>query len=108
MTVARWRPDARPAPTQSGPSAVVYAAVYAHGVRRTNIYLTEIEQAALDARAAAEGSTRSEIVRAIVDRELNLGAEEATDVDAVLAESAAELAARSRALSADDADLSIS
>jgi len=35
-----------------------------------NIYLTVTEQAALDARAVAEGSTRSELVRVIVDREL--------------------------------------
>jgi LDH2 family malate/lactate/ureidoglycolate dehydrogenase len=86
----------------------VYTVVYSHGVRRTNIYLSEVEQAALDARAAAEGSTRSEIVRAIVDRELNLGPEDASEVDAALAESAADLAARARALSADDPDLSIS
>ncbi len=77
-------------------------------MRRTNIYLSEAEQAALDTRAAAEGSTRSEIVRAIVDRELNLGREEAPEVDAALAESAGELAAQARALSADDPDLSIS
>ncbi len=77
-------------------------------MRRTNIYLSEVEQAALDARAAAEGSTRSEIVRAIVDRELNLAPGEATAVDAALADTAAELAARARVLSADDPDLSIS
>ncbi len=76
-------------------------------MRRTNIYLSDIEQAARDARAAAEGSTRSEIVRAIVDRELNLAPGEATEVDAALAETAAELAARARLLSTDDADLSI-
>ncbi len=87
---------------------MVYAAVYADAMRRTNIYLTEVEQAALDARATAEGSTRSEIVRAIVDRELNLAPGEATEVDAALADAATELAGRARALSADDADLSIS
>ena len=41
-------------------------------MRRTNIYLSETERAALDARAAVEGSTRSDVVRALVDRELNL------------------------------------
>jgi hypothetical protein len=76
-------------------------------VRRTNIYLTDVEQAALDARAAAEGSTRSEVVRAIVDRELNLSPEEQTEVDTVLGGEAAALAARSRVLSEDDADLHI-
>ncbi len=90
------------------PGPVVYTAVYAAAMRRTNIYLSEVEQAALDARAAAEGSTRSEIVRAIVDRELNLAPGEATEVDAALAETAAELAARSRDLSSGDQDLSIS
>lgn len=83
----------------------MYAAVYTHFVRRTNIYLTQVEQAALDARAAAEGSTRSEVLRSLVDRELNLDTE-AGEVDATLAELAGELAERSRQLSADDSDLS--
>lgn len=86
----------------------VYAPVYAALVRRTNIYLTLAEQAALDARAAAEGSTRSEVLRALVDRELNLEAESSGEVDAALAELAGELAERSRQLSADDPDLSSS
>ena len=84
----------------------MYVAVYARFVRRTNIYLTEVEQAALDARAAAEGSTRSEVLRALVDRELNLDTEASGEVDATLAELAGELAERSRQLSADDPDLS--
>jgi hypothetical protein len=86
----------------------VYAAVYARLVRRTNIYLTQVEQDALDARATAEGSTRSEVLRALVDRELNLDTEESGEVDALLAELASELAERSRQLSADDPDLSSS
>lgn len=86
----------------------MYAAVYAPVVRRTNIYLTQVEQAALDARAAAEGSTRSEILRALVDRELNLDTEPSGELDATLAELAGELAERSRQLSADDPDLSSS
>jgi hypothetical protein len=77
-------------------------------VRRTNIYLTLAEQAALDARAAAEGSTRSEVLRALVDRELNLETESSGEVDAALTELAGELAERSRQLSADDPDLSSS
>jgi succinyl-CoA synthetase beta subunit len=77
----------------------VYVAVYVDRVRRTNIYLTDTEQAALDARAAAEGSTRSEIVRTIVDRELNLSPDEQTDIDTALGAAAAELAERSRVLS---------
>ena len=85
----------------------MYVAVYALIVRRTNIYLSGVEQAALDAKAAAERSTRSEVLRALVDRELNLdgGSQE---VDSALVELASELAERSRQLSADDADLSSS
>lgn len=86
----------------------MYAVVYTPVVRRTNIYLTLAEQAALDARAAAEGSTRSEVLRALVDRELNLETESSEEVDAALAELADELAERSRQLSADDPDLSSS
>jgi hypothetical protein len=86
----------------------VYALVYTGSVRRTNIYLSAVEQAALDAKAAAEGSTRSEVLRALVDRELNLDNSGSEEVDAVLVELAGELAARSRELSADDHDLSSS
>ena len=77
-------------------------------MRRTNIYLTEAEQAALDARAAAEGSTRSEVLRVLVDRELNLDAEASEEIDAALAEVAGEMAERGRKLSAGDPDLSTS
>ena len=77
-------------------------------MRRTNIYLTLAEQAALDARAAVEGSTRRQVLRALVDRELNLETESSEEVDAALAELADELAERSRQLSADDPDLSSS
>lgn len=84
----------------------MYVTVYVGAMRRTNIYLTDAEQSALDARAAAEGSTRSEIVRNIVDRELNLS-EEQTEVETALGEEAAELATRARALSEDDVDLHI-
>lgn len=86
----------------------MYAPVYTRVMRRTNIYLTLAEQVALDARAAAEGSTRSEVLRALVDRELNLGTESSEEVDSALAELAGELAERSRQLSADDPDLSSS
>ncbi len=85
----------------------MYVAVYARVVRRTNIYLSAVEQAALDAKAAAEGPTRSEVLRALVDRELNLD-DGGSEVDSALVELASELAERSRQLSADDADLSSS
>lgn len=76
------------------------------GVHRTNIYLSEVEVRALDARAAVEGRTRSEIVRRIIDRELNLEAEEA-ELDELLLELAGEAAALARRLSAEDPDLSV-
>jgi hypothetical protein len=84
----------------------VYVAVYAVAMRRTNIYLSEAEQAALDARAAAEGSSRSDVVRDIVDRELNLTTDHA--LDDALADAAPELAQRARKLSRDDPDLRLS
>ena len=39
-------------------------------MHRTNIYLTEEQERALDARARAEGTTRSAVLRSILDREL--------------------------------------
>jgi hypothetical protein len=72
-------------------------------MRRTNIYLSETEQAALDARAAVEGSTRSDVVRALVDRELNLA--EDAELDAVLLRAAGDIAGRARRLSRADPDL---
>jgi hypothetical protein len=77
--------------------------MYARAVRRTNIYLSDAEQAALDARAAVERSTRSDIVRAIVDRELNLA--EDAELDAALLAAAEEIAGRARKLSRTDPDL---
>ena len=71
-------------------------------VRRTNIYLSETEQAALDARAAVEGSTCSDVVRALVDRELNLA--EDAELDAVLLRSAGDVAIRARRLNRTDPD----
>ena len=72
-------------------------------MRRTNIYLSETEQAALDARAAVEGSTRSDVVRALVDRELNLA--EDAELDAVLLRAANDIADRARRLGRTDSDL---
>jgi Ribbon-helix-helix protein, copG family len=74
-------------------------------MRRTNIYLTEQEQAALDAVATAEGSSRSDVLRSIVDRELNLGGEPDDELDALLASLAPDIARRARSLSRRDSDL---
>jgi hypothetical protein len=75
-------------------------------MHRTNIYLSDAQQCALDARAAALGTSRSEILRQILDRELNLRA--STELDALFLESAAGVAARARQLSSGDPDLDIS
>jgi hypothetical protein len=72
-------------------------------MRRTNIYLSEAEQQALDARASVEGVSRSDIVRAVIDRELNLDEDE--EIDAALGDVPDELAARARSLVAKDRDL---
>lgn len=85
--------------------ATAYAAVYTSSVRRTNIYLSEVQQSALDALAAAEGRTRSDVLRAAIDRELNL--DEDAALDAALADMASELAEESRRLAAADPDLRI-
>jgi hypothetical protein len=75
-------------------------------VRRTTIYLTTVERAALDARAAAEGSSRSEVLRILLDRALNLDAKASGEVDAALADLAGDLADSSRRQTAGDSDLS--
>lgn len=49
-------------------------------MHRKNIYLSETEQVALDARAAAEGRSRSDLVCALIDRELNLEEDGCQDV----------------------------
>ena len=74
-------------------------------MHRTNIYLSEAEQIALDARAVAENRSRSDIVRTAIDRELNLNEDAA--LDALLEQLAGEVAEQARRLSADDPDLRI-
>jgi hypothetical protein len=81
----------------------VYVTAYGVLVRRTNIYLSDHEQAALDARALVEGSTRSDVLRAIVDRDLNL--DENPELDTALADAAVDIAVRARKQSRQDADL---
>jgi hypothetical protein len=58
-------------------------------MRRTNIYLTEEQQRALDARARVAGTTRSAVLRAILDSEL----EQPTAADDLLQAQFAALAA---------------
>lgn len=40
-------------------------------MHRTNIYLTDEQRDALDARARAEGTSRAELVRQVLDRALH-------------------------------------
>lgn len=77
-------------------------------MHRTNIYLTEGQQRALDARARATGTSRSAVLRAVLDEALATSIERADD-EVVLA--FGELADRylgvADALFADDPDLRI-
>jgi protein involved in polysaccharide export with SLBB domain len=52
-------------------------------MHRTNIYLTEEQERALDAVARAGGITRSEVIRLILDRHLRSGLADA--IEAALA-----------------------
>ncbi len=76
-------------------------------MHRTNVYLTEGQTRYLDARADATGTTRSAVLRDIIDdaasRPVVLD-EEVTRAFAALAEEYAEVSAR---LFANDPDLSV-
>jgi hypothetical protein len=50
-------------------------------MNRTNIYLTDEQRQRLDARARAEGVSRAELVRALLDRALDGGGSELLDAD---------------------------
>ncbi|HTY30310.1 CopG family transcriptional regulator [Mycobacterium sp.] len=53
-------------------------------MKRTNIYLDEVQTAALDRAAAQQGVSRAEVIRQLLDRVL-AGVDEhvATDLDAI-------------------------
>ncbi len=72
-------------------------------MRRTNIYLSEAEQRALDARASVEGCSRSDLIRRAIDRELNLHAHR--EVQSLIGDLASELAETARRLADSDPDL---
>ncbi|MQA13153.1 MAG: ribbon-helix-helix protein, CopG family [Pseudonocardiaceae bacterium] len=48
-------------------------------MRRTNIYLTDEQRAALSARATAEGISTAELVRRLIDHALVAGSEDLAD-----------------------------
>lgn len=50
-------------------------------MRRTNIYLTDEQRQRLDARARAEGVSRAELVRAVLDRALDEGGSDLLESD---------------------------
>lgn len=50
-------------------------------MNRTNIYLTDEQQRRLDARARAEGVSRAELIRTMLDRALDDGGSELLDAD---------------------------
>ena len=52
-------------------------------MRRTNIYLSDEQTSALDEASRAQGVTRAELVRRLIDR--GLGAENSADLEADLA-----------------------
>jgi 3-methyladenine DNA glycosylase Mpg len=54
-------------------------------MKRTNIYLAEGQAAALDRVAEAEGVSRAELIRALIDRAIggHPGADVATDLAAI-------------------------
>ena len=76
---------------------------------RTNIYLTEEQARALDARARAAGTTRSGELRGILDDALTLGNDASGDrLDTAFAELADGYTRATERLFDDDYDLRIS
>jgi hypothetical protein len=75
-------------------------------MHRTNIYLTDEQEAALDSRARAQGMSRAGVVRAILDEHLGL-----TTVDPRLEQALLGIADRLETVTgdlfADDPDLRI-
>jgi Ribbon-helix-helix protein, copG family len=77
-------------------------------MHRTNIYLTEAQERALDARARATGTTRSGALRAVLDEALATGLSPGDDeVAKALAGLGERFDVVAAALFADDPDLRI-
>lgn len=74
-------------------------------MHRTNIYLTEEQERALDALARAEGTTRSEAIRNILDKHLIIGKDDGAYV--ALVEVIEEVDRALDDLFVDDEDLAI-
>ncbi len=69
-------------------------------MRRTNIYLSEEQRAALAARAVAEGTSAAELVRRLIDQALLGSSDDLTD-------DLAAIDASFGALRADDTDIDV-
>ena len=67
-------------------------------MHRTNVYLTEQQEAALDAWARALDVSRSQVLRAILDEVLGVGGATDEEVDGLLVEHAASIAEVGRVL----------
>ena len=52
-------------------------------MKRTNIYLGEDQSAALDAMARAQGRSRAEVIRELIDRELSGSGSADLDADLI-------------------------
>lgn len=76
-------------------------------MHRTNLYLTEEQEKALDARARAEGVSRSALVRGIIDRELARAALPDGETEAALLAVAARYHQAIDGLFDDEPDLRI-
>ena len=63
----------------SGAAGAVWCTLWC--MNRTNIYLTDEQRQRLDARARAEGVSRAELIRAMLDRALDIGGSELLDSD---------------------------
>ncbi|MGI8937491.1 MAG: CopG family transcriptional regulator [Iamia sp.] len=76
-------------------------------MHRTNIYLTEEQERALDERARRGGTTRSAIVRDIIDRDLGRDGVLTEEVKAGFAELAERYDELTDGMFDDDPDLRI-
>ena len=76
-------------------------------MHRTNLYLTNEQEEALDARARAAGVSRSSLVRSIIDRELARPPALGEDAERALGLLAEHYVQASERLFDDDPDLRI-
>jgi Ribbon-helix-helix protein, copG family len=76
-------------------------------MHRTNLYLTDAQERALDQQARAEGVSRSALVRSIIDRELARSASIDSEVEDALRSLADHYHKTIGATLHDDPDLAV-